>query len=93
LSFDRSSVEKLGAALNGCLTTTLIYHAAAQGVRLDEVKSTLTGDLDIQGLGISENARNGYEKIKVTFKVRSNAPREKIRALVYLHKKDHRCLI
>ena len=71
----------------------LIHHAAAHGVRLHEVKSTLTGDLDIQGPGISENARNGYKKIKVTFKVRSNAPREKIRELVCLHKKDHRCLI
>lgn len=40
----------------------LIHHAAAHGVRLHEVKSTLAGDLDIQGPGISENARNGYKK-------------------------------
>ena len=38
------------AALNGCLTTTLIYHAAAQGVKIDEVESILAGDIDIQGL-------------------------------------------
>jgi uncharacterized OsmC-like protein len=71
------------AALNGCLTTTLIYHAAAQGVKIEKVESTLAGDLDIQGLfGMSENVRNGYEKITVTFKVKSDAPKEKIRELV-----------
>jgi hypothetical protein len=50
----------------------------AQGVVIDEVESTLSGDIDLQGyLGTSENVRNGYEKIKVTFKVKSDAPREK----------------
>jgi uncharacterized OsmC-like protein len=76
------------AALSSCLTTTLIYHAAAQGVMIDEVESTLSGDIDLQGyLGMSENVRNGYEKIKVTFKVKSEAPKEKIRELVELAQK------
>ena len=76
------------AVLNGCLTTTLIYHAAAQRVKIEKVESTLAGDLDIQGLlGMSENVRNGYEKIKVTFKVKSDAPKEKIRELVELAQK------
>ena len=78
-------VEYALAALNGCLTTSLIYHAAAQGVKIDEVESTLSGDLDLQGfLGMSEKVRNGYERIKVNFKVKSDAPREKIRELVDL---------
>ena len=81
-------VEYALAALNGCLTTTLIYHAAAQGVKIEEVESTLSGDLDIQGLlGMSEKVRNGYEKIKVTFKVKSDAPEEKIKELVDLAQK------
>jgi len=70
------------------LTTTLIYHAAAQGVVIDEVESLLSDDIDLQGyLGMPENVRNGYEKIKVTFKVKSNAPREKVRELVGLAQK------
>ena len=61
---------------------------AAQGVKIEKVESTLAGDLDIQGLlGMSENVRNGYEKIKVTFKVKSDAPKEKIRELVELAQK------
>jgi uncharacterized OsmC-like protein len=69
--------------LNGCLTTSLIYHAAAQGIKIDEVESTLAGDLDLHGfLGMDESIRNGYEKIKVTFKIKSDATDEKLRELV-----------
>jgi hypothetical protein len=42
-------VEYVLAALNGCLTTSLIYHASAQGVKIDEVESTLSGDVDLHG--------------------------------------------
>lgn len=31
----------------------------------------------------SEKVRNGYEKIKVTFKVKSNAPKERVRSPVF----------
>jgi uncharacterized OsmC-like protein len=78
-------VEYALAALNGCLTTSLIYHAAAQGIKIDEVESTLSGDVDLHGfLGLDENVRNGYEKIKVTFKIKSDAPEQKLRELVEL---------
>jgi len=80
--------EDHGAALSSCLTTTFIYYAAAQGVVIDEVETTLSGDVDLQGLlGMSENVRNGYEKIKVAFKVKSEAPKEKVRELVELAQK------
>jgi uncharacterized OsmC-like protein len=81
-------VEYALAALNGCLTTSLIYHAAAKGIKIDEVESTLGGDLDLHGfLGLNENVRNGYKKIQVTFKIKSDAPEEKLRELVELAQK------
>ncbi len=81
-------VEYALAALNGCLTTTLVYHAAAQGIKIEEVESTLSGDLDIQGLlGMSDKVRNGYEKIKVTFRIKADASEEKIKELVDLAQK------
>jgi uncharacterized OsmC-like protein len=81
-------VEYALAALNGCLTTSLIYHAAAKGIKIDEVESSLSGDLDLHGfLGLSESIRNGYEKIQVTFKIKSDAPEEKLRELVELAQK------
>ena len=81
-------VEYALAALAGCLTTSLIYHAAAQGVKIDEVESTLRGDLDLQGfLGMSENIRNGYAKIDVSFRIKADAPEEKLKELVELAQK------
>ena len=69
-------------ALAGCLTTSLVYHAAAQGIRVDEVESQLEGDIDLQGfLGLKEGVRNGYERLRVTFKVKADASEEKIREL------------
>jgi uncharacterized OsmC-like protein len=74
--------------LAGCLTTSLIYSAAAQGIKIDEVESTLEGGLDLQRfLGLSETIRNGYESINVTFRVKADVPEEKLRQLVDLTQK------
>ncbi|MGE3858911.1 MAG: OsmC family protein [Nitrososphaeraceae archaeon] len=78
-------VEYVLAALDGCLTTSLIYHAAAKGIKIDEVETSFSGDLNLHGfLGLDENIRNGYEKIKVEFKIKSDAPKEKLQELVQL---------
>lgn len=75
-------VEFILKALAGCLTTSLVYHAAAQGIRIDEVESHLEGDLDLQGFfGLRDDVRNGYENLRVTFRVKADAPEEKIREL------------
>lgn len=70
-------------ALAACLTTSLVYVAAARGVRLTEVESTLEGDIDLQGaLGLSDAVRNGFQQIRVTFKVKGDAPPEKLQEIV-----------
>jgi uncharacterized OsmC-like protein len=87
LGTDRGAnpVEYALAALAGCLTTTLVYHAAAQGIRIESVESSLEGDTDLRGfLGLNETVRNGLDKIRVRFSIKSDAPREKIRELVAL---------
>jgi uncharacterized OsmC-like protein len=81
-------VEYALAALNGCLTSSLIYHAAAQGVKIEDVETTLSGDIDLHGfLGLDENVRNGYKKIQVNFSIKSDASEEKLRELVELAQK------
>jgi uncharacterized OsmC-like protein len=81
-------VEYVLAALDGCLVTSLIYHAAAQGIKIDEVETSFSGDLNLHGfLGLEENIRNGYEKIKVTFKIKADASKEKLQELVQLAQK------
>ena len=75
--------EGLLHALAACLTTTLVYVAAARKVRLTEVESTLEGDMDVRGaLGLSDEVRNGFTRIQVSFKVKGDAPAEKLREVV-----------
>jgi uncharacterized OsmC-like protein len=75
--------EYLLHALAACLTTSLVYVAAARGVHLTEVESTLTGDMDVQGaLGLDDDYRNGFEHIHVSFRVAGDAPEEKLREVV-----------
>jgi uncharacterized OsmC-like protein len=75
-------VEYALTALIACMTTTMVYHAAAQGIRIEAIESTLEGDLDLQGfLGLREDIRKGYENITVRFKVKSNASPEALAAL------------
>jgi uncharacterized OsmC-like protein len=75
--------EYLLHALAACLTTSLVYVAAARGVHLTAVESTLEGDMDVQGaLGLSDDYRNGFERIRVSFRVEGDAPEEKLREIV-----------
>jgi len=56
-------------ALAACLTGTIAYHAAARGIALDGLETTIQGDLDLRGfLGLDSNVRPGYEQIRVTIK-------------------------
>jgi uncharacterized OsmC-like protein len=75
--------EALLHALAACLTTSLVYVAAARKVRLTAVESTLEGDMDVRGaLGLSDDVRNGFNNIRVSFKVAGEAPPEKLREIV-----------
>ncbi len=85
--FGPNPTEHVLAALSGCLTTSLIYHAAAQGIEIEEVESEFEGDLDLRGfLGLDENVRNGYQDIRVKFRVKADASREEIDRLIELAK-------
>lgn len=73
-------VEFVLHALAACLTTSMVYHAAAQGIRIEEVESNLEGDLDLHGfLGLSDTIRSGYQNLRVKFTVKTDAPAEKLR--------------
>jgi uncharacterized OsmC-like protein len=85
LSGDKGAnpVEYVLAALSGCLTTSLIYHAAARGIEITDVESSYEGDIDLHGLlDMDEAIRNGYEQIRVNFKVKGDASEEELDELV-----------
>jgi uncharacterized OsmC-like protein len=76
-------VEYVLHALAACLTAGLANVAAARGVQLTEVHSTVSGDIDLNGiLGLNPDVRNGYQNITVHFTVKGDAPAEKLREIV-----------
>jgi uncharacterized OsmC-like protein len=76
-------VEFLLHSLAACLTTSIVYVAAARNVRLTSVESVLTGDLDARGaFGLDPEPRNGFERIDVSFRVTGDEPEEKLREVV-----------
>ena len=75
-------VEHLLHALASCLTTSMVYHAAARGIQIEEVESSLEGDLDLRGfLNLDKNVRNGYQGIRVNFKIKADVPDAKLQEL------------
>jgi uncharacterized OsmC-like protein len=85
-------VEFLLHALAACLTSGLANIAAARGVTLTSVESTVEGDIDLLGiLGLSEEVRNGYQQIRVGVhlegddadKLRGVVEQSRLRSAVY----------
>jgi uncharacterized OsmC-like protein len=75
-------VEYVLHALAACLTAGIANIAAARGVTLTEVSSTVEGDIDLLGiLGLSDQVRNGYQQIRVGFTLRGDDP-DKLRSVV-----------
>jgi uncharacterized OsmC-like protein len=75
--------EYLLHALAACLTTSLVFVAAARKVPLTRVESTLEGDMDVRGaLGLDDEVPNRFTDIRVTFTVEGDAPAEKLREVV-----------
>lgn len=76
-------VEFLLHAIAACLTAGLGNIAAARGVTLHSVESTVTGDIDLGGiLGLNREVRNGYEGIQVSFRISGDAEPEVLRGLI-----------
>jgi uncharacterized OsmC-like protein len=75
--------EYLLHALAACLTTSIVYVAAARKVHLTKVESTLEGDMDVRGaLGLDDDYRNGFTQIRATFHLEGDAPAEKLREVL-----------
>ena len=56
-------------ALAACLSSAIVYHAAARGIVLESLECTLEGDLDVQGLlDLGHDVRPGFEGIRATLR-------------------------
>ena len=76
-------VELVLVGLASCLTAGVAAVAQNRGIQLRSVEAKLEGKMNLFGiLGIDENVRNGYDDIKVTFKIDADASKKDIEALV-----------
>jgi uncharacterized OsmC-like protein len=81
-------VEYLLVALSGCLTTSMVAHAAAKGIILEKVSSRYEGDLDLRGfLGLSEEVPVGYQTIRVYFTIEADISEAQKEELVKMAQK------
>jgi len=76
-------VEHLLNALAGCITTSMVAHAAVLGIHIEELESELEGDIDLNGfLGLDSGVPKGFTDIRVKFKVKTASENlEKLRQL------------
>jgi uncharacterized OsmC-like protein len=78
-------VEHLLHALASCLTTSMVYHAAARGIQIEAVESSFEGDIDLHGfLDLDKDVRKGYQGIRVNFKIKADVPDEQLQEIVEL---------
>ncbi|MGA7105122.1 MAG: OsmC family protein [Candidatus Deferrimicrobiaceae bacterium] len=81
-------VEYLLVALSGCLTTSMVAHAAARGVEIRKVESRYEGDIDVRGfLGLSDAVPVGYQRIGVYFKIDADISEDQKEELVAMARK------
>jgi len=75
-------IEYLLVGLASCLTAGVASVAQNRGIQLRSVESTVEGHHDIRGILGDSDVRNGFNDIKVTFKIDADASPQEIEALV-----------
>jgi uncharacterized OsmC-like protein len=77
--------EYLLAALTACVTTSLVYHAAARGIKIEKIETQVEGDMDMRGfLGLDENVRNGFQNIRMALAIHADVTDEQLEELAGL---------
>jgi uncharacterized OsmC-like protein len=60
-------------ALAGCITSTFVMHATARGIRVDEISTSLEGDVDLRGLlGLDDAVTPAFSAIRVKINVKAD---------------------
>jgi uncharacterized OsmC-like protein len=78
-------VEYILHALAGCITTTVVYQAAARGIPVRAMATRFEGDLDLRGfLGLSEEVRRGFSNIRISVDLDVDADEATKRELIAL---------
>ena len=77
--------EYLLTALAACVTSSLVYHAAARGIKIEGIESQVEGDIDVHGfLGLDEKVRNGFQNIRMTLAIHADVTDQQLEELTGL---------
>ena len=78
-----SPMELVLTALSACITISIAYSAAEEGIEVDFIEIDVEGDIDLRGLfEIADDVRPGFEKVLVTVRIKADVPRERLYELV-----------
>ena len=76
-------IEYLLVGLTSCLTAGVAAVAQNRGIQIRSIEATVEGDHDIRGiLGVDSDVRNGFNDVRVNFKIDADASPQEIEALV-----------
>jgi len=76
-------IEATLCALGACKCIVAQCFAKAKGVKVEEIKVEVEGDLDPDGfLGKNKDAKIGLQNIRTKFYIKSDSPKEKIEEFV-----------
>jgi uncharacterized OsmC-like protein len=79
-----ASVEVLLAALGHCIANGFAMYGAAMGIPVESLTIDVEGDIDLQGLLMLPEpgkVRPGFQEIRATYYVKSNAPNQQLEKL------------
>ena len=77
--------EYMLSALAACVTTSIVYHAAARGIEIQAIESKVEGDIDLQGfLNVDKTVRKGFQNIRMNFRIKADGSDELIQELANL---------
>jgi uncharacterized OsmC-like protein len=76
--------EACMSSLGACITQTIISHATARGIHLDDITIDLEGNVDLRGFtGISSEVRPGAQEFKVKVNIKSSSASKEQIAEIY----------
>ena len=76
-------VEYVLVALGGCLTAGIAAVAQQRQIQLRSVRASVTAEMDLHGiLGADPEVRNGFNGMRVDYRIDADATPEEIAALV-----------
>lgn len=76
-------VEALLASLGACQSIVARVYAPKFGVKLDDFRVEVEGDLDLDGFFNKSDVRPGYSDIRYTFYIKTDSPKEKVEEFVH----------